>query len=205
MIKIDKERIYIKGKYSFRNFISLSEEEKKTVLTWRNHINIRKWMLSDAPIEIKHHLDFIKSLKEREDCFYWIVSKEEKIMGVFSITKIDYENSEVESGYYMDPYNEEGDGFFFIHALYQFMFEDLNVISISGSMLATNKYAVCNALFLGFVVSSKKVIYGKVFLCGRITKTDYFHNFEEKTEANDFFKYIRENRTLLKSYINTSK
>ena len=202
MIRIDKDHIYTKGKYSFRNFISLSEEEKKMVLEWRNHINIRKWMYSDEPIEIKQHMDFIKSLNQREDCFYWLVSKEEKNIGVFSITKIDYENSNVESGYYLDPYNEEGDGFLFIHALYQLMFEDLNVVSISGSMLATNKYAVLNALFLGFVINSEKVLGGKVFVCGEIKKTDYFNNFEKKTETKEFFKFIQQNKTLLKAYKN---
>ena len=202
MIKIDKDRIYTKGKYSFRNFISLSEEEKKMVLEWRNHINIRKWMYSDEPIEIKHHMAFIESLNQRDDCSYWIVSKEQKNIGVFSITNIDYENSTVESGYYKDPYNMDRDGFLFIHAQYQFMFEDLNVISTLGSMLATNKHAILNALFLGLVINSEKVLDGKIFVCGEIKKTDYFNNLEKKTDVKEFFRFIKQNRTLLNVYNN---
>lgn len=44
------------------NFIKLSDEERKMVLDWRNHENIRKWMYSDDIITEEGHANFVDKL-----------------------------------------------------------------------------------------------------------------------------------------------
>ena len=45
-----------------KKFQDLSIEEKKEVLNWRNHPEIRKWMLNKKEISLQKHLEFIDSL-----------------------------------------------------------------------------------------------------------------------------------------------
>ena len=47
-----------------KKFQDLSIEEKKEVLNWRNHPEIRKWMLNQEEISLKNHLKFINNLDE---------------------------------------------------------------------------------------------------------------------------------------------
>ena len=47
-----------------KKFQNLSLEEKKEVLKWRNHPNIRKWMLNQEEISLENHLKFIENLDQ---------------------------------------------------------------------------------------------------------------------------------------------
>jgi UDP-4-amino-4,6-dideoxy-N-acetyl-beta-L-altrosamine N-acetyltransferase len=203
MITINRDCIYTKGKYIFKNFIHLSDEEKIMVLNWRNHINIRKWMYSETLIEKDSHFAFIRSLNDRNDCFYWLVFKNDIPIGVFSVNHIDYQKSETQPGYYLDPENEEGDGFDFLNSIIQLQFEDFNVIQTAGGVLETNRYAFLHSLFLGMKIHSEEYIDGKKFIYGTLEKEDYYHDFEKKTNPVEFFKFTLEYKKL--KNINNSK
>ncbi len=47
----------------YTKFQDLSLEEKKEVLEWRNHPEIRKWMYNKEEITLENHLKFIENLK----------------------------------------------------------------------------------------------------------------------------------------------
>jgi len=51
-------------KEKLKKFQDLSLKEKKEVLNWRNHPEIRKWMLNQEEISLKNHLKFIDNLNE---------------------------------------------------------------------------------------------------------------------------------------------
>jgi len=53
-------------KEKLKKFQDLSLKEKKEVLNWRNHPEIRKWMLNKKEISLENHLKFIDSLDERK-------------------------------------------------------------------------------------------------------------------------------------------
>ena len=49
------------------NFTTLSESQKKMILTWRNHENVKAYMYNENEISEAEHFDFIEALKTRED------------------------------------------------------------------------------------------------------------------------------------------
>ena len=53
-------------KEKLKKFQNLSLKEKKEVLNWRNHQEIRKWMLNKEEISLQKHLKFIDTLKENQ-------------------------------------------------------------------------------------------------------------------------------------------
>jgi len=80
----------------YKKFQDLSPEEKKEVLEWRNHPDIRKWMYNNNEISFENHLKFIESLKEKNDKIYIKLHD----IGVVNFTvKKDY----VELGIHKNP------------------------------------------------------------------------------------------------------
>ena len=83
------------------NFIDLNMEEKKMILKWRNHPEIRKWMYNQDEIKLEEHLSFIDSLKSRKDKLYFLVKKEDEFIGVIDF--LDLDKKEIFYGIYSNP------------------------------------------------------------------------------------------------------
>lgn len=45
-MNIDRNKIYQINDYTYKNFVGLTLEEVKLVWEWRNHEDIRKWMIT---------------------------------------------------------------------------------------------------------------------------------------------------------------
>jgi UDP-4-amino-4,6-dideoxy-N-acetyl-beta-L-altrosamine N-acetyltransferase len=66
------------------NFIDLDENEKVNVLNWRNHKDIRKWMLNKKVISFQEHLEYLQNLANRKDKKVFLI----KNMGVVEFSNI---------------------------------------------------------------------------------------------------------------------
>jgi len=71
------------------NFTDLTLDEKKMVLSWRNHPDIKQWMYNTNGITIENHLSFIETLKNSKDKQYFIVKKDNEYIGVIDFTNIN--------------------------------------------------------------------------------------------------------------------
>lgn len=89
-------------KLYFKNFINLSEEEKVILLKLRNADYIRKNMYNTEIISLSSHFAWINNLKNREDCIYWAILKDDKIIGCIDLTGIDFNKKIAEWGFYID-------------------------------------------------------------------------------------------------------
>ena len=105
MIKIDRDIVYKVNDYSYKNYVVMSEEEKRLVWQWRNHPEIRKWMSNSDIIPLDSHLAFIEGLKNRTDAYYWLVFKEEKPIATLNFTHIDYNDNSGMPGYFLSLYS----------------------------------------------------------------------------------------------------
>ena len=86
-MKIDRYKIYTLDGYTYENFVSLDRKELEMILTWRNHAEIRKWMMNTAPITLEDHLAYVESLKQRDDAYYWLVRRGGIPVGVLNIMR----------------------------------------------------------------------------------------------------------------------
>jgi len=86
------------------NFIDLGQKEKEMILEWRNHPEIRKWMYNQEKIKLEEHLNFIDSLKSRNDKLYFLVKKQDEYIGVVDF--LDLDKKEIFYGMYANPYSK---------------------------------------------------------------------------------------------------
>lgn len=150
------------GNIQLINFTDLPLEEKKMILEWRNHPEIRKWMYNQDEITLKEHLNFIESLKRRKDQLYFLVKKENEFIGVIDFTHL-LENKSVHMGIYSNP-DTKGNGKILLYEIIQYAFKTLNVKKIYSELFEENKRAYNLYKKFNFKDVSKKTINNKQVL-----------------------------------------
>lgn len=123
------------------NFIDLSLNDKKMVLEWRNHPNIRKWMFTQERISLDDHLNYIQSLDTREDRVYFLVKKALQNIGVIDFTNIDHKNKKTEFGVYTNPILK-GIGDLLMESIIDYAFNILEVNTLISEVFEDNMAAI---------------------------------------------------------------
>ncbi len=103
ILKIELDKM---GGVKLIDFVDLSFEEKKQVLSFRNHDEVKQWMYNSDKIELDEHLKFIKSLELNIQKQYLLVKKKNRFLGVIDFTKINYKKKECEFGLYANPFEK---------------------------------------------------------------------------------------------------
>ncbi len=201
MIKVDKERIYESHGYKFKNFAILSLEEKLMILEWRNSEKVRNVMVHKTIIEEKDHFHFIEGLKQRNDCFYWLViGKKEEYLGVLDVIHIDYQNNVGEIGYYLNPY-EIGNGFYFMIECQYFVFSQLELGTNLVTVNIRNREIILFKQYLGGSFEGIEKIEDERFLVNKHANGDYIINHYKDFNLIDFARFVKNNKELLTELI----
>ena len=126
---------------ALRNFIGLSTEKKRKVLSWRNHDEVRKWMYTRRIITEESHFEFILDLKKDENNGYFFISNRDRDLGVIALNDIADEWKTANLGIYANP-GLKGCGSFLMEAIFYLGFEVLNLQIIRAEVFEKNKNAI---------------------------------------------------------------
>jgi UDP-4-amino-4,6-dideoxy-N-acetyl-beta-L-altrosamine N-acetyltransferase len=166
MKKIDGSRIYVQGEFSYKNFTSLSDEESRMVMNWRNDPKIRMWMSNDDVIPLDDHLKFIAKLSSRKDVAYWLTFHCGKPVGVFDLASIDQPDGSAVIGYYLAPdFIGTGFGMPFMLSFRTFFFDILGFETLYSYVLEGNTRAFQMSEFYGERPYGSFVEDGRRYLC----------------------------------------
>ncbi|AXA33395.1 UDP-4-amino-4,6-dideoxy-N-acetyl-beta-L-altrosamine N-acetyltransferase [Francisella adeliensis] len=145
------------------NFIDLSLEQKEKVLEWRNHLDIRSYMYDTNEISLENHLNFIESLKHREDKKYFLVQNSNIDIGVIDFVTIK-PNKSLDMGLYAAP-GVKGVGNLLLTEIKNYAFDVLKVKTINAEVFIENERAYMLYLKYNFEstgieknINNKKVI-----------------------------------------------
>ncbi len=133
-------------KTKLTKFQDLSLEEKKEVLKWRNHPEIRKWMLDKKEISLENHLKFIQNLPENR--IYLKVGD----LGVINFKII---NDMAELGLHKNPAKTKV-GKILLNEAINYAFNNLNIKKIILYVLEDNIKAINLYKKFGFKEIDKK-------------------------------------------------
>ena len=142
-VKLKKsiESLLVNEKIVLVNFIDLSLDEKKMILSWRNHPNIRKWMFTQEPISLDDHLNYLKTLSTKKDRVYFLVRKGGKPIGVINIMNIDMNTKKSKFGIYADP-TLKGVGKDLMDSMIDYAFNTLKVEILVSEVFEDNTPAI---------------------------------------------------------------
>lgn len=190
---IDRQQIYKVKEYCYKNFCILSDREVELVWLWRNDEKIRQWMANSELIPLKTHRQFIESLVDRDNMYYWLVYKDESPVGVVSAINVDYSKGTAEVGYYLAPkLMDSGEGFR-LHYSYKFFFFDiLGFEKLTGYIRSGNTRAFQLTMFMGGCVVGSFMKNGIRYL-DVIVPREKFQQLRDEKLLKQFIRYIKEN------------
>ena len=194
MIKIDREKVYESHGYRFKNFVCLTDAEKEMVLNWRNHDKVRSMMVNKDIIPLENHLAFIEGLKQREDCFYWLVTDPKDInVGVLDVIHINMEEDVGEIGYYLNQ-DETGNGFEFMIECNYFVYHQLKMKYNLVTVDLSNRDILLFNLYLKTSFEGVKEIDGVKFLYSNHSTGDYIIRHYDEFSLIDYARFIRKHK-----------
>jgi UDP-2,4-diacetamido-2,4,6-trideoxy-beta-L-altropyranose hydrolase/UDP-4-amino-4,6-dideoxy-N-acetyl-beta-L-altrosamine N-acetyltransferase len=122
-------------------FTKLSLQDKEMVLAWRNHVDIRKWMLHQQEISLQEHLDYIDSLHQKKDRAYFLVRQHDHAIGVVDLTDIDLKSKRAEVGLYAKP-GLKGVGSILMKSIINYAFIRLHLKILVAQVFKENYRAI---------------------------------------------------------------
>lgn len=199
---IDKTKTYHIGDFSFINFITLDSETIENIRIWRNHPDIRKVMYSSEEISQDQHTQFISSLSNATDKYYWIVYRNDIPLGVVNIVDVDAEEMVGQFGYYLFPdFTESGLGIEFISMALQFLFEEVGLMKIFGRTEIKNRNALVVNYHLGFRFRPDvAVINGRRYIEQDIVRSEFINKNLHIQDPKSLLKSIRDFNNIYKCY-----
>ena len=194
MIQIDRLKVYESHGYRFKNFVCLSDDEKQMILKWRNHEKVRNMMVNKEIIPLNKHLEFIKSLNDRDDCFYWLVKDPAgNNLGVLDISHFNTIKDQGEIGFYLNP-SEVGKGFYFMIECDYFVFSQLKLKNNIVTVNARNRDILLFHKFIGESFEIVEKIGDETFFINRHSGGDYLIQQYGEMSIINYAKFVKNNR-----------
>lgn len=122
------------------DFTQMTEFESECVLAFRNHPDTAKWMYSND-ISWRNHLNFIASLVKNPHSHYWLFKKDEVLLGVGSLTRLNLLHKHAYLGIYKNPILK-GVGSEILQTLEKIAFRYFCLHSLHLEVMQTNKKAI---------------------------------------------------------------
>jgi len=161
-LKIDLDEF---GEVKLENYVNTSKNDQTLTLKMRNHSEVRKFMFNQKEISEDSHMKFIQTLAERTDIRYFLVKRNQKVIGSINFSQINLHNS-VEFGIYTNPFEKKNiAGRILEAAAIHYAFYELGVRKIKLKVLANNDRAINFYKKSGFELINMKKINKKDVFC----------------------------------------
>ncbi|MBL4759711.1 MAG: UDP-4-amino-4,6-dideoxy-N-acetyl-beta-L-altrosamine N-acetyltransferase [Mariprofundaceae bacterium] len=124
----------------FKDILSAGLAQQEAVLEWRNHINVRKNMYTDAIISKENHETWINNLRVSEVSKVYIAYKSHKAIGVISISNISLLHKSAEWAFYLNPeyIGSKGLGILMEYHFLNYIFSRFDVEKLNCEVLEIN-------------------------------------------------------------------
>ena len=119
------------------------------VLSWRNHIYVRRHMLTQHKISISEHQKWFETNSKEPYKRMLIVEEEGLEIGYVNLNGVA-PNASADWGFYLTPYAPKGSGKKFSFDVLNFAFCELNLQKICGQVLSYNKASIRFHRNIGF-------------------------------------------------------
>lgn len=136
--------------HSMARIRKLEVHDLSTILEWRNHNDIRKWMVNTSIICYEDHLQWFMRNQNRSDRHFFVFEYKEQLEGYVSFQKID-NSTAYEWGFYIRPHAEKGMGFLLGRKSLDHAFKQLEIAKIFGQVLSFNSKSIQFHSNMGFI------------------------------------------------------
>jgi len=124
----------------FKDITTVDLQLQTSVLSWRNHIDIRKNMYTDSIITEQQHLLWLGSLQSNQSTYVYIAFKDNVPIGIVSINNIDFLHKNADWAFYLNPefLEKKGYGSLMEYHFLNFLFKNFDIEKLNCEVLAIN-------------------------------------------------------------------
>jgi UDP-4-amino-4,6-dideoxy-N-acetyl-beta-L-altrosamine N-acetyltransferase len=127
----------------------IASEDMSQLLTWRNHPDIRKFMVTQHEITLDEHRAWFNNvLTDNKRCLL-IVERAGQSMGYVQFSGITLEGT-ADWGFYVAPGSPKGSGHHLANAVLSYAFGPMSLRQIRGKALSFNKASIRLHMRCGF-------------------------------------------------------
>ena len=134
---------------------TMSEDDLLTVLSWRNHPSVKRFMLTSTDISQEEHRSWFQRVSQDNTRAMLLYVKEDQSLGFVQFSGI-YDACGTEWGFYVSPNAPKGTGFALGQAAIRFAFTQLAVDKIIGNVMEHNVASLRFHEKLGFAQNPNK-------------------------------------------------
>jgi UDP-4-amino-4,6-dideoxy-N-acetyl-beta-L-altrosamine N-acetyltransferase len=122
---------------------SLDTRSQMRIRELRNEDHVRKWMFTDHVIGVNEHLDWISRLKQDDrQIVFAVLDDQQQPLGVISVKAIDRRHKNADWAYYLTESARGGLGSAIEYALFDFVFEVLDLEKLYSEVIEGNDAVV---------------------------------------------------------------
>ncbi|WP_454053772.1 UDP-4-amino-4,6-dideoxy-N-acetyl-beta-L-altrosamine N-acetyltransferase [Clostridium sp. Marseille-Q7071] len=120
------------------------KEDLMLIAIWRMSEEVTKYMYTDPILNYETQLKWLKNIEANPFARYWVISYDDKPIGVLSITSIDMINKRCSWAYYIGDTSLRGKGIGKILEcnIYDYVFEVLNLNKLCCEVLEFNEKVI---------------------------------------------------------------
>jgi len=124
--------------------IKLREEHLETVRRWRMMPEVTKYMYTDPQISSEDQRKWFEKISKDSSRIYWVISFDDKDVGVINLYDIDMHNKRAFWAYYLGDitFRGKGIGKNLECNIYDFCFDILNLNKLCCEVLAFNEKVI---------------------------------------------------------------
>jgi UDP-4-amino-4,6-dideoxy-N-acetyl-beta-L-altrosamine N-acetyltransferase len=133
------------------NIRLMEQKDLDSVLSWRNHPDIRKYMFSKNEISSEDHIKWFKNVEQDATRTVLIFTQNTEPMGFIQFAPIKSKCTIVDWGFYTSPEAPKGTGSIMVTMALDYAFDQLKVKKVFGEVLDYNIGSINFHLKMGFV------------------------------------------------------
>ncbi|AUM13742.1 UDP-4-amino-4,6-dideoxy-N-acetyl-beta-L-altrosamine N-acetyltransferase [Ketobacter alkanivorans] len=126
----------------------MTEWDLESVLAWRNHPEVRRFMFSRHEIELQEHKAWFEKASKQANRYLLVFEQDAQARGFVNLAVAS--GSIAEWGFYTDPSSPKGTGKALGNQLLSYAFGELKLHKLVGQVLAYNERSRNFHLRLGF-------------------------------------------------------
>ena len=120
------------------SFKLLQEKDLAAVYEWRRNPDVAGNMVTNGPADFKQHQQWFNKVSHSPSCIYWIISYQEKGIGVINLADIDLFQERCSWAYYIGDSEYRGLGGLIPPYLYNALFAHNEIKVLIADVLETN-------------------------------------------------------------------
>ncbi|MEK4513069.1 UDP-4-amino-4,6-dideoxy-N-acetyl-beta-L-altrosamine N-acetyltransferase [Paenibacillus anaericanus] len=122
-------------------FVKLRQYHLEQVMRWRTHPNVTRYMFTDIEENMDHQLSWYTKISNDNSQKHWLISYNDRLIGVVSLNDIQWEHSRCSWGLYIGEFDVKLIGGLIAPHMYQYVFETLKLKKITAEVLGKNEKA----------------------------------------------------------------